>query len=122
MPRCPECNKFVPIEVENEDADVNINGASVTAEIRLVKKCQECDCELAETVFEFAEEADHVMGDECELEEVDNGIELTDSGGARYKKRMLGYNISIQLLCSCGWTGEVTGEESIAASYFDELV
>jgi len=135
MPRCPDCNKFVPIEIEEvnetEGLEVQFCGEEgeayeITGEVRLVKLCEECGTELEECLAEFQEEFDgddHERTNECELQDPEEtSIEGTDSGGGRYQKRMIGASVNVLVKCSCGWEEEVNITAEEAASYFDSLV
>jgi hypothetical protein len=45
--RCPDCNKFVPFEDEEPDAnDLTLEGDTLTGDLEVVQTCAECGTEL----------------------------------------------------------------------------
>jgi len=67
MSRCPDCNKFVgqemKAEIESVDAAFEVDGescdgATVTAEVRIVAECAECSSELKEGQLTIEQELD----------------------------------------------------------------
>ena len=145
MPRCPDCNKFVSLdtdeepEVEHLDTD---DDGNVTATARIVNKCGECGTELREGTVELESDCTEevithlkdagidtevegfdvgkVEGHQLEVEEGDLGRD--QEGGGRYAKSYYVALVGFTLKCSCGWEheGELTGK--IAASHMDEMV
>lgn len=55
MPRCPDCNKFVSIDMAEPELDLELGDGEVTGSVRLVQTCAECGTELAETTLEIAQ-------------------------------------------------------------------
>lgn len=125
--RCESCAKFVSLE--NGDPEVNdldITSEQVTCNVRLVRTCADCSGEMKEANLDLEDTIDHPEipkgeGDKHEFDVEEDGAEVNESGGGRYKKNMIGVEVSYKAKCSCGWTheGTLTGEE--AAGSFEEL-
>lgn len=59
MARCPDCNKFVPMDQGDPEVnDVNVDGNTVTVSVRLVNNCGECGTELTEASVDGEAEFD----------------------------------------------------------------
>lgn len=50
--RCPDCNKFVSIEIAEPELELEVSDGEVTGTVRLVQICAECNTELAEANIE----------------------------------------------------------------------
>jgi hypothetical protein len=64
MARCPDCNKFVSYDTDQEpevDVDIDEDG-QVTGSIRIFDACSECGTELRETTLDISED----MSEACE--------------------------------------------------------
>ena len=136
MPRCPDCNKFVSIEMSDPEIDSSeVNDSVIQGTVHLTKTCAECSTELAEAYPEFEidiqehvpegkGEEEHDMKEDCEWsiesEEAENS-EKTEGKG-RYAKTFYGAGLTFAVKCSCGHEAVVEGEVYEQASYFDELV
>jgi len=134
--RCPDCSKMVSMEFGDPYLvqELNLDGASVTCTVRIVRTCAECSTELKEAYLELEDELspdvlkDHEgEGHEVEIEE--NGIEPIEESGTRYAKSFFGAEVSYTLTCTCDkdqkegrWSYEGTLFDKIAASHMDEMV
>lgn len=136
MPRCPDCNKFVSIEMGDPEIDSSeVNDSVIQGVIHLTKTCMECGTELEEAYPEFEidiqgqvpegkGEGEHDMKDECEWSIGDEEAESNErsEGRGRYMKMFYGADLTFSVICSCGHEAEVTGDVFEQASYFDSLV
>ncbi len=133
--RCPDCNKFVSLnceeepEIEEIELTENDDSISFTTSARIVNTCEDCGTEMKEANLDFEGEFDFDFKSYKELTnysfdkfavDVDNS-DRTDNGGGRYAKRMFGLTIDVAL----SYDGEPVDEQSItqeiAASYMDDL-
>jgi hypothetical protein len=146
--RCPNCNKFVGLEVqEPEEQSLSVsNEGLVEAEVRLVLVCAECSGEMKETTFNFLEETspeavEHLAAHESDekqedREEYELSVECswetedyyknTDRNGnpitsMRYMKHMYQITGTVTITCSCGETWEVKLKDEVQASGMDEI-
>lgn len=138
MPKCPSCNKFCAMEMqEPEVQDFSLdnkveNGIVillVTGQIRIVRTSECCGDEIKEANFDFADEFEiegHVgEGHEFEIEEGD--VNPIEEGGGRYQKSFFGVDWTPHITCSCGEevkTKEdsyISFTDKIAASWMDDL-
>lgn len=145
MARCPDCNKFVPYdEPQVEVNTVEVDGTTVTADVRVVLACGECGTELKDMEFNESVEIEHVCGDpvdghepdpdadgyEIESEgdgEGDSRVQTTDRNGkqiknSRYMKTFYGFTLTPTCKCNkCGETFDVELKGEEQASGFNEL-
>jgi hypothetical protein len=137
--RCPDCNKFVGLEMadpEVESIEVSEDG-TVTATVHIVRNCAECGTELKSADLEMECEVDVSGHDGSEEEEGESkgkvehelsveetGIEAIEEGGGRYQKSYFGAKVTFELSCSCDPSWHVQGEveDKVAASEMEELV
>lgn len=135
--RCPSCNKFPPVEQGDPELNIDIedvDGKSgrITGDIRLVLNSGCCGDEIAESNQEVPDEAtfEHPVSSDDEKHEVTIESESADATdryegrkGApiRYQKHYYGADVTVDLKCKCGWTGQVTFKVEEAASAFDDL-
>lgn len=73
MARCPDCNKFVSYDTDQEpevDVDIDEDG-QVTGTVRIFDACAECGTELRETTIDISED----MSAACEGHLVDDAKE-----------------------------------------------
>jgi hypothetical protein len=137
--RCPDCNKFVPFEDSDPEVelDVELDGdvARVTGTVRMVRCCAECGTELKEANFDVDEEvplpttdpAGHELPTETDSVphthdlSIEETTELYESGGGRYKKNMVGYDMDFTITCSCGLSVEGHAHDELAANQWDEM-
>ncbi|MBU1457050.1 MAG: hypothetical protein KKD01_20235, partial [Proteobacteria bacterium] len=89
--RCPDCNKFVGMDVDNEPEgngfDIDDEGV-LTDSVRIVNVCADCGTELKEANVDLEIDlsaevaahraACHVEGDDHELEVTDETLERTE--------------------------------------------
>ena len=144
--RCPDCNKFVSFDAEEEpEMNVELNDGVVNVEARIVNNCGECGTELKEYTFqneidvsneveahakanrkcseggEFSVDADGSRTERTQTHDR-NGKKLT--GPMRYRKHYYGYEANVNVTCdTCGevvFTKTVADE--IQGSGMDELV
>lgn len=149
--RCPDCNKFVPYNTEEEpevDSE-EVSETTFTCSIRRGLTCGECGTDLKENTFEvekdFADQIDKehakctkdddgndAEGEhEFEVEEVTveptTGVIDTDRNGkkiksARYMKTTYGFEGNVVIKCSkCEHTIEFEISDEESASSFEEL-
>jgi len=133
--RCPDCNKFVPLNTdEDPEVDLYIDAGTgeVTGTVRIVNACQECGAELTEATFDvdldFEEAGDHISeqdpekGD-CTLELEEPEITRTEhqEGRGRGTKTFYGAEGDITVKCSCGKTWTKSWQDSSQASHMDQL-
>lgn len=99
--RCPSCEKMVGLETEVEDPDgsdweYDPATGNVTGTVRVVRKCVDCSEEMKECTFDVDVHAEPDAktkdGDEYAVE-IDT-YEATETGGGRYKKNMIGFELS----------------------------
>jgi hypothetical protein len=51
--RCPDCNKFVSLELADEpEAELEVSEGVVSGTVRLVRQCADCGTELKEASFD----------------------------------------------------------------------
>lgn len=134
--RCPDCNKFVSLE-NNEEPNiepscaVDSGRATIGATVELGRNCAECSQELKmcsvdadEVQVEIPKEhlgEGHDIEAEVEIDSVD------ESGGSRYKKNIITASMTYTLRCSYQKREEpdlATGDlsASAAAGEFEEMV
>ena len=118
---------------EPEGDDVDVSEYTVQGTVRVVRTCADCGDELKECSFDVSvnletlTEENHKPSDDEEGEqhemtfEVDS-CEATESGGGRYAKNMIGFELRGTVTCSCGAEETIEASDSAAASSFDELV
>lgn len=133
--RCPDCNKFVRLEMSDPDveslevthvgeADDPKDGEvfSVQASVRIVRCCAECGTEMKEATLDMEDEVilktDHP--DRVEIEE-NESIQI-EEGGGRYAKSYFGAVVSYKLTADGKVVHEGTIEDKVAASHMDEMV
>ena len=131
MPRCPDCNKFVSIEMADPELDgleVDSDG-NVTGSVRLVQTCGECGSELAEANLEVdsSVELKHVA--DCKKE---SGLSVEDEeaenddryeGKGRGAKHFYIANVRATVKCeSCGAEADFMSSVEEQASSFESLV
>lgn len=133
--RCPNCNKFVSYDEPEAQVDsVELNGGTLSANVRLVLNCSECGGELKDAELEAHKEIEHEC-DACDLEIADEGTPDTFSRlqdkdrrgktikSSRYMKTFYGFSLECSINCTkCGESieAQLDGEEQ--ASGFNELV
>ena len=129
MARCPDCNKFVGIEMADSELNLEIGSDNeVTGDVRLVQTCAECGTELAEANLDISESIDFEHkedGCDGELTLEDENAENDDrfEGKGRYAKHFYVANVSATIRCEkCGAELEFITSVEEQASFFDSLV
>jgi hypothetical protein len=137
--RCPDCNKFVSLELgEEPEAELEVSEGVVSGSVRLVRNCADCNTELKEATFEVEVEMPamiaHAEMHAKEREEkesarklkVEQGEEVVDDEDEEYEQEVEideceateegggryknGVNVAFTVKCSCGKDGcEETG-------------
>ena len=130
MARCPDCNKFVGIEMAEPELDLNVdNDGSITGEVRLVQTCADCGSELAEANLtiegkvEFTHKVDckKESGLELDTEEAENDDRYEGKG--RYSKHFYVANVCVVVKCpDCESRQEFDTTVEEQASSFESLV
>ena len=131
MPRCPDCGKFVSVEMaepEMEELVVDAEG-NVSGSVRLVQECGECGTELAEANIDVeatvtVEHKDGCKG-ESGLVSEDEATESKDrfEGKGRYAKHFYGADITATIRCEdCGAEASLETSVEEQAIFFESLV
>jgi hypothetical protein len=151
--RCPDCSKFVSMDNDEPDLEeISIEGATVSANVRLQRNCAECGTTLKSGSLEMEDDLDgnenlveHLPCTECgvvgkaspgcankdfdhetghELSVADINVEGTEEGGGRYAKSYFGAEVTYEVTCSCTRKSVHEGVLSgrMAASEMDEEV
>jgi hypothetical protein len=132
--RCPDCNKFVSLELQEPELNLNVEGDSITGQVRLVLTCVECGNEGKETNLDIDLALDHDCDRaEDDFELVDEAAETTERyqdkdrhgkpiKNPRYRRHYYGAEITATVCCNkCGKEFEVTETVEEQASGFEEL-
>ncbi len=129
--RCPDCNKFVSLDLQDPEVEIELEGESVKASVRIVRACAECGTALKEATLEMEDtfegpDPEDAQGEDKEhdLEVEETGVDSIEEGGGRYAKSYYGASVDYSVTCSCGCKFEHNGVMSgkIAASHMDEMV
>lgn len=140
--RCPDCSKFVSLEMSDPEIDGELEideEGTVTGSVRIVRCCAECGTELKEATldFEWAPPEADIKGhinkegeDKHSLAVEEDGIEGLEEGGGRYAKSYYGATVNFRVTCSCDeakeiadrWTLDGTMSDKIAASHMEEMI
>lgn len=144
--RCPDCSKFVgmengDLEVDQVEVETNDDDYVVTVEASLPRNCAECSTELKRGSFSSEETIPYPSEDEarCKAETApasdgkklhdltieEDSNDITEKGGGRYAKNMIGYTLDYTVTCQnegCGFTakGQITDEMN--AGSFEESI
>lgn len=135
MPRCPNCNKFVSVELadpEEQDLDASFDDkdksqGSVSLEVRLVKTCADCGEELEEATLNLEEDFTLTHDEGCPDDakaEATATLDSTDrqEGKRRSAKTYYGVDAQVSVTCSgCEAKAEVKMEGEEQASAFESL-
>lgn len=142
--RCPDCNKFVSyndedeIEVQTEEAtyDKEERTVQVQVEVRIAKTCGECGTELKEATIEIDKTIENVDESEIADGDLDVDCELSadswSKGHGRWTETFYGVSGTITVRRYAEdrkkpplWSGTVeidVKDACVAASGMDELV
>lgn len=128
--RCSDCGKFVGLETQVEEPDLEISfdsddkRAMITGYVRVTRNCADCGNELKEYTFQVERGV--------ELKDVDDGSDLTvevsscepsETGGGRYKKNMIGFDLEFTIKDKEGRSVvDDSIHDEVSASSFEELV
>jgi hypothetical protein len=130
--RCPQCNRWPQLEQLDPDSSVDLNGDSITGDVRIILACAECGTEIKDAEFNVDIDVSEVMArHDCPNEDVGTGwfadviVENTSRQhppNARRRKTFYGFDLTATLKCNCGEVEE-TFEESdeVQASHMNEL-
>ena len=134
--RCPSCEKFTSMDEpqcewdSGPDLEVTDDGAEngeasfgLTGSIRITRSCADCGTELKEATLDMEETItltlpEGVSADDVELDADDP--EGSESGGGRYKKNMIGADVSYRLNANGTTIHEANWHDEIAAGQMDE--
>lgn len=128
--RCPDCNKFVGIDAE-QDPEVNdleiTEKGEITGTVRIVNTCIECGSELTEASFDISLECTLTHNPGCKKADYDvsdGGFTRTvkSEGKGRGMKTFYGAEGDITVNCSCGDSTTVSWSDNIQASHMESLV
>lgn len=124
--KCPGCNKFAALEVqepETDDLDIDATG-HVTCSARLVRSSECCGEEMKEATFDLETDVDidgH-EGDAHELSVEETSVDILEEGGGRYAKSYFGVRVGFRVRCSCdNFDAKGDMSDKVAASGMDEL-
>ena len=132
--RCPDCNKFVSLEMADPDVQATLSGRSVSVETSISRTCAECSQELktgnfsTDLDFEDAIEKHYKESKGCankdDLEVEVQDVEPVEEGGGRYAKSYYGFSATVIVKCNT-CEEEITSQgvsDKMAASHMDESV
>lgn len=142
--RCPDCMRFRSLdfgdgEVDSIEIDVGkaTDGktmATINAEVRIPRNCQECSTEMKVGSYSSEVEVEIEQPKCTALEEdgqtpkphdlsieADGEPQPDEGGGGRYKKNMISYTLDFVISCGvCDFTQKGYIEDAMAASEFEE--
>ena len=124
--RCPDCNKFVGIEMADPELDLSLLEDEVSGSVRLVQTCAECGTELAEAELniEIPFEFKHSEGCDGQLELSDEEASNSDrfEGKGRGARHFYGVDFTATVSCpKCGVKQMIEGSDEEQSSSFDQL-
>ncbi|MFA4971491.1 MAG: hypothetical protein WC683_02680 [bacterium] len=139
--RCPDCNKFVSYEgdeePEEQSCEVDDEG-NINIQVTLEKRCGECSQGLKSAEFELegqddavrehmeehkdAPEGEHELSIEGEYESTEDSRGLKPTTPMRYRTTYYGVHASYTVTCTCGKTFEGELADEMSASGFEEMV
>jgi hypothetical protein len=135
--RCPDCNKFVGLEMQDPevnslDVEVDITDkaagvatATVTCEVRIVRACADCGTELKEATLDMTEEVEikfpkGVGASDVEVREAN--VNQIEEGGGRYAKSYFGAEVEFEIVAGDQILATGSMADKVAASGMDEMV
>ncbi len=132
--RCPDCNKFVSMETENdgiegEDISADDQGFNLTFSVTVNRNCADCGTTLKSAQFDFEEneeidwkakgvKEEDIGNVEVEIEDPD----INESGGGRYAKNIISCDCAYKVKIGEKVIYEGNAQQSMAASEFEEQV
>jgi hypothetical protein len=149
--RCPDCNKFVSLEMSEpevsnleveytpgHDADnTPIHEFHITGQVRIARTCAECGQDMKEYTFDI--EQDVEMGENVTFEMTEKlradpsplnnvtvddspAVDIIEEGGGRYQRAYFGATVHIEVFLGTVIVAAVDWSDKVAASGMDELV
>jgi hypothetical protein len=144
--RCPDCNKFVSLEMSDPEIDGELavdEDGHVTGEVHITRTCADCCTALKEAQLSLEGDVTGVASTDLgahlaahqeaadnkkelewwELSVENDGVDPIEETGGRFKKSYFGATVSFTIKCSCsaGFAVSGTMEGKIAAGEMDEL-
>lgn len=131
--KCPSCNKFCGLEMQ--DPEVNgvdfdasdLDSITLTAEVRIIRNSECCGDEVKE--YNFSAEADldadliekmkavKLANPDVEFEATEGEAEIVEEGGGRYKKSYFGFRLEVAV----GYNKPTTQRTADEQTEFDAL-
>ena len=133
--RCESCAKFVSLETVLEDENPAIEVGTFSSEgdaidslngsVRVVRTCADCGTEMKSLDFEIEVSDVKIEGAPLAEEdwadvEAEANINVSESGGGRYKKNLIGYAGVITVMLGERILVEVPIKDSAPASAYEE--
>lgn len=125
--RCDSCGKFASLEnAEPESQSLEIDEGTITYQVRCIRICTDCGDELKEAYIDGSHDIDikEHDGEGHDLEVTEESIESTEryEGKGRFTKSFYGFEMSIEVVCSCGqFTETVKLTDDEQASNFENM-
>src|SRR5215831_12018944 len=130
--KCPSCNKFCGLEMQdpevndvtlhNADAGDDLDGASVTVEVRIVRNSECCGDECKEYTFDTEVDVPQdIINEMKKARETDPEVEfsveetstdMTEEGGHRYKKSYYGFSMTVTVYAETSTTPRTEAENA----------
>lgn len=147
--RCPDCNKFVSLEMQDPEVecldattDAPADAQSertftITGSVRVVRCCAECGQEMKEANLDIEQEVElgenvhlknplefyaTLVWDKVDISVEEAGIDQVEEGGGRYAKSYFGASVVLEVHVLGEVVASVTWSDKVAASAMDELV
>lgn len=129
--RCPDCNKFASLDESQFEVDLEgkydpeDNAVLVTGTVVQQRPCMECGGILKEYTFDVDTSFD-LQPLKKKLTEGDVSVDFDDpeetqSGGGRYAKNMVGFQLSVNVDIDGEATQTFTVEDAVQASAYEEV-
>jgi hypothetical protein len=144
--RCPDCNKFVSMDTSDPEVgnlEFDIGSMMVMAQVRIERTCSDCGTGLKEANLELSWSAEgedatkleehlkahktyadtHDGQEPGQLDVEEDGADLIEEGGVRYKKSYYGAEVQFTISCTCDKEFELsnTMSEKVSASEMEEI-
>lgn len=125
-PRCNDCGKFVSLEMSDPEVEIELDGTTIRAQMRIARTCADCGTEMKTADLTAEVEVPELQaheGVEHSLEVENNDPKAIEEGGSRYAKSYFGASVDYTVRCSCqeAPVAEGTLSDKIAASAMDEV-